>query len=280
VRYHVSVVEDSVFDKFLSEPLPVESHLDHCLQDHFNSEIVTKTIEAKQDAIDFLTWSFLYRRLTQNPNYYSLQGVTHRHVSDALSELVENTLKDLENSHCIAIQESEDGNDKTEPFNLGMIASYYYISYTTIELFSLSLRQKTKLRALLEIITNASEFNDVPIRHKEEATLKKLAERLPNQMRSQKWSDPHVKVNLLLNAHLSRIQLTAELNKDMEKAVLKATRLTQACVDVLSSNGWLTPAIHAMELSQMLTQAMHIGDHTLKQLPHCNADLLERCKRQ
>lgn len=40
----------------------------------------------------------MYRRMAQNPNYYNLQGVTHRHLSDALSELVENTLKDLENS--------------------------------------------------------------------------------------------------------------------------------------------------------------------------------------
>lgn len=40
------------FKKFLYEPLPVESHLDHCLHDHFNAEIVTKTIENKQDAID------------------------------------------------------------------------------------------------------------------------------------------------------------------------------------------------------------------------------------
>lgn len=98
------------------------------MHDHFNAEIVTKTIENKQDAVDYLTWTFLYRRLTQNPNYYNLQGVSHRHLSDHLSELVETTLSDLEQSKCISIEEEID----CVPLNLGMIAAYYYINYTTI----------------------------------------------------------------------------------------------------------------------------------------------------
>ncbi|CAH1975270.1 unnamed protein product [Acanthoscelides obtectus] len=266
------------FKKFLSDPLPVESHLDHRLHDHFNAEIVTKTIENKQDAVDYLTWTFLYRRLTQNPNYYNLQGVTHRHLSDHLSELVESTLSDLEQSKCISIEDEID----CIPLNLGMIAAYYYINYTTIELFSLSLNSKTKIRGLLEIISSAAEYEDIPVRHHEQNVLRQLAQKLPNKPTASgggqaKYNDPHVKTNLLLQAHLCRLQLGTELQSDTEIVLSKAIRLIQACVDVLSSNGWLSPAVAAMELAQMATQAMWSKDSYLKQLPHFTNEIIKRC---
>ena len=252
------------FKKFLYEPLPVESHLDHYLHDHFNAEIVTKTIENKQDAVDYLTWTLIYRRMTQNPNYYGLQGVSYRHLSDHLSEVVESTLSELEHSKCIAVEDDMD----TSPLNLGMIAAYYYINYTTIELFSMSLNNKTKIRGLVEIVAAASEFEDLQLRHGEETLLRNLSTKLPHKIGGAKFNDPHTKANVLLQAHLSRIQLSAELQQDTELIVGKAIRLIQACVDVLSSSGWLAPAIAAMELSQMVTQAMWSKDSYLRQIPH------------
>uniref|UniRef100_A0A6Q2XZW2 U5 small nuclear ribonucleoprotein 200 kDa helicase n=1 Tax=Esox lucius TaxID=8010 RepID=A0A6Q2XZW2_ESOLU len=261
------------FKKFLYEPLPVESHLDHCMHDHFNAEIVTKTVENKQDAVDYLTWTFLYRRMTQNPNYYNLQGMSHRHLSDHLSELVENTLHDLEQSKCISIEDEMD----VAPLNLGMIAAYYYINYTTIELFSMSLNAKTKIRGLIEIISNAAEYKNIPIRHHEDNLLRQLAQKVPHKLNNPKFNDPHVKTNLLLQAHLSRMQLSAELQSDTEEILSKAVRLIQACVDVLSSNGWLSPALAAMELAQMVTQAMWSKDSYLKQLPYFTSEHIKRC---
>uniref|UniRef100_A0A452IEJ5 Activating signal cointegrator 1 complex subunit 3 n=1 Tax=Gopherus agassizii TaxID=38772 RepID=A0A452IEJ5_9SAUR len=252
------------FKKFLYEPLPVESHLDHCMHDHFNAEIVTKTIENKQDAVDYLTWTFLYRRMTQNPNYYNLQGVSHRHLSDHLSELVEQTLSDLEQSKCISIEDEMD----VAPLNLGMIAAYYYINYTTIG------KGPTKVRGLIEIISNAAEYENIPIRHHEDNLLR---QKVPHKLNNPKFNDPHVKTNLLLQAHLSRMQLSAELQSDTEEILSKAIRLIQACVDVLSSNGWLSPALAAMELAQMVTQAMWSKDSYLKQLPHFTSEHIKRC---
>jgi pre-mRNA-splicing helicase BRR2 len=109
---------------------------------------------------------------------------------------------------------------KLHLFKQGMIAAYYYINYTTIELFSMSLNNKTKIRGLIEIVAAAAEFEDLQIRHGEDAVLRNLSNKLPNKLTSgSKFNDPHVKTNLLLQAHLSRIQLSAELQQDTESVI-------------------------------------------------------------
>ncbi|KAL2331128.1 hypothetical protein Fmac_018709 [Flemingia macrophylla] len=260
--------------KFLYEAFPVESHLHHFLHDNLNAEIVAGIIENKQDAVDYLTWTFMYRRLTQNPNYYNLQGVSHRHLSDHLSEMVENTLSDLEASKCITIEDDMD----LSPLNLGMIASYYYISYTTIERFSSSVTSKTKMKGLLEILASASEYAQLPIRPGEEEVVRKLINHQRFSFENPKVTDPHVKANALLQAHFSRQFVGGNLALDQKEVLLSANRLLQAMVDVISSNGWLSLALLAMEVSQMVTQGMWERDSMLLQLPHFTKDLAKKCQ--
>lgn len=89
-----------------------------------------------------------------------MQGVSHRHISDHLSDLVETTLTQLEESHVISIVDDFD----LEPLNMGMIAAFYHIAYTTIELFARSLKPKTKVKGILETLCWASEFDSLPMR--------------------------------------------------------------------------------------------------------------------
>lgn len=86
------------------------------------------------------------------------------------------------------------------------------------------------MQGLLEIISSASEFESIPIRHREEQILRQLATRLPNKPPSEKYTDPRIKVNLLLQAHLSRVQLPAELQADTERVLIRAQRLIQVTI--------------------------------------------------
>ena len=102
-----------------------------------------------------------------------------------------------------------------------MTTPLHHTSFHTPEVFSRSLNNKTKLRGLLEILSSAAEYEGLPIRHKEDSLLRQLGTRVPLKLPQAKYNDPHVKTNLLIQAHLSRLQLSAELQTDTEEILKK-----------------------------------------------------------
>lgn len=62
--------------------------------------------------------------------------------------------------------------------------------------------------------------------------------------------------------------------------LLDAHRLLQAMVDVISSSGWLAPALGCMELSQMVTQALWDKDPPLMQLPFITREIATKCREK
>ena len=75
------------------------------LADHMNAEIVAGTITSKQDAMDYVTWTYFFRRLLMNPSYYQLEEATKDSVNSFLSRLVSEALAELESSYCIEFEE-------------------------------------------------------------------------------------------------------------------------------------------------------------------------------
>ena len=75
------------------------------LADHINAEVVSGTITSKQEAMDYITWTYFFRRLLMNPTYYDLDSVDHDVVNKYLSTVVQGCVGELERSSCLEVDE-------------------------------------------------------------------------------------------------------------------------------------------------------------------------------
>ncbi|CUM63214.1 uncharacterized protein PRCAT00000784001 [Priceomyces carsonii] len=281
----------SYYNKFLVEGLPIESHLNLFIHDCFMNEISSKVFESRQDCIDWITFSYFYRRLQSNPSFYDVKDTSHLGVSEYLSELVESTLKDLEDSALIETEvndedqqgdaedeeEDEEEEDSINPLNGAMIASYYNTTYDTMKELQ-KIDNKTRLKGILEAITSASELELVPIRQNEESILSKLYSKVPIKVTEPDYESPQFKALVLLQAHFSRLQLPVDLVLDQKAILQRILNVLYASIDTLSGEGYLN-AIHAMDLSQMIIQAVWNKDSPLKQIPNFDNEILSRCSK-
>jgi len=145
-----------------------------------------------------------------------------------------------------------------------------------VEVYTLSLKERTKLKGLLEVVSSSAEFETIPIRRHEEGLLRRIYDRVPVKLDLVNFEAPHFKTFLLLQAHFSRLQLPPDLVADQALVLEKVMNLLSACVDVMSSNAWLS-ALGAMDLSQMCVQAVWDRDSPLRQIPHFEPDVIKRC---
>lgn len=266
----------SFYKKFLYEPFPVESNLREHLHDHFNAEIGSGTICNKEDALHYLTWTYLFRRLVVNPAYYGLEDKEITTINSYLSRLVQTTFEDLEDSGCVKISENA-----VEPMMLGSIASQYYLSYMTVSMFGSNIGPDTSLEVFLHILAGASEYNELPVRHNEEKINGTISGEVPFQVDESHLEDPHVKANLLFQAHFSRLELPiSDYVTDLKSVLDQSIRIIQAMIDISANSGWLSSTLTCMHLLQMVMQGLWFErDSSLWMLPCMNSDLLSHLNR-
>ena len=259
-------VKKGFYKKFLYEPFPVESSLLSVLADHLNAEVVAGTIQTRQDALDYMTWTFFFRRLLQNPSYYGMEEVEDQGLNTFLSGVVGKALDELEMSYCL--ETDEDGRTVYSTVE-GRIASFYYLAHTTLQHLRDSLKEDMTTEEVLQTLVDATEFAELPVRHNEDNINSELAKQCPLKVNIYTMDSPNTKTSLLLQSHFSRLALpSTDYLTDTKSVLDQAPRVLQAMVDVAGESGWLGTTLRVISLVQMCQQARWDSDSSLLTLPH------------
>ncbi|KAF2866013.1 Sec63 Brl domain-containing protein [Massariosphaeria phaeospora] len=262
------------YKHFLHTGFPVESSLHKVLDNHLGAEISAGTINTKQDALDYLTWTFFFRRLHKNPSFYGLEISAEEHntitaqtmANDYMVKLVEDSLQELDESSCALVEPTGD----VESTPLGKIMSYYYLSHKTIRHLVKHVKRDATFLDVLSWVSHASEYDELPVRHNEDLINAELSNALPlkaDDFGLPMW-DPHVKAFLLLQAHFSRIDLPiADYVGDLNSVLDQSIRIVQASIDVLTELGYRSSCEMMVILLQAIKSARWPTDGPLSILP-------------
>ena len=281
------------YKKFLYEPFPVESKLKDALHNHVMAEVcLTRAITSKLSCVAWLKWTYLFRRLTQNPSYYHLSDdPTPDNVDAYLEALAEATLDDLDHAGAVEL----DGSD-VHPATLGQVASYYYLDYKTTQRAALTVDDvDEKLggaddEALaVAFLCDAEEFGELPVRHNEDGLNADLARELLQRrddarcleaLDDRGFDDAHVKAQLLVHARLrDGVLPIADYATDTRSVFEQTSRVLAALIDVAADAGALKLTLALCTLSQALNTSCAAHRDELCQLPGVDDDDAKQLRR-
>lgn len=255
------------YKHFLNVGFPVESSLHKVLDDHLGAEISSGTITTRPQAMEFLTWTFLYRRAHNNPTYYGIDDMSSAGISEYLTKLIDSTLDNLEALSCLVYGDKQ--RLIATPFL--HILSYYYLSHMTMRVFVERVSQATDFQQALQLLALAAEYDDLATRHGEELINMEMlrAMRYPAEDLDKEFVwDPHVKAYLLMQAFMSRVELPiADYTQDTVSVLDQALRILQAYIDAAAEYGYFKTVTTLVLLMVCLKQRQWYDDCALASLP-------------
>uniref|UniRef100_A0A183BX03 Activating signal cointegrator 1 complex subunit 3 n=1 Tax=Globodera pallida TaxID=36090 RepID=A0A183BX03_GLOPA len=269
----VQDTKKNFYKRFLYEPFPLESNLLPVLANHVNAEICAGLITNRQQVVEYLAGTYLYRRLFANPAYYGLEQLNDKELTTFLSTTVDQCLGELSLSGCVVLDEEENGT--VDPTPLGRIASKYYLQHLTMRHFKAHIHGAMSVEELLQCLADCPEYEEIPVRHNEDQINSEIQSFLPIKLASSDWGSPHVKTNLLYQAHFSRMKLPVDYITDQRSIIESCIRIIQAMFDTCLEFALLDTAINVLVLLQQIYQARWYSDHPLLCLPHLSAHSID-----
>uniref|UniRef100_A0ABP0ELL8 RQC trigger complex helicase Slh1p n=1 Tax=[Candida] anglica TaxID=148631 RepID=A0ABP0ELL8_9ASCO len=255
------------YKHFLNVGFPVESSLHKVLDNHLGAEIAAGTVKTRQEAMDFLTWTFLYRRAHNNPTYYGIEDTSTFGISKYLGGLIDTTIENLVESKCVITA----GENKLIATPFLHISSYYYLSHKTMRNLIGKLTQESTFRQCLRYLCEATEYDELATRHGEELINMEMSQamRYPlEDLECEHVWDPHVKAFLLLEAYMSRVELPiVDYVQDTVAVLDHSLRVLQAYVDATAELGYLEAVLTFITMMRCIKQRCWFDDDPISCLP-------------
>ncbi|KAF7913635.1 uncharacterized protein EAF01_000041 [Botrytis porri] len=262
----------------LNQQLPIESQFVSRLVDNLNAEVVLGNVRSRDEGVDWLGYTYLFVRMLRSPGLYSV-GADYEDDS-----ALEQKRVDLIHSAAIVLEKSnlikyDKKTGKLQATELGRIASHYYITHNSMLTYNHHLQPSITPIELFRVFALSDEFKYIPVRQEEKLELAKLLGRVPIPVK-ESVEEPHAKINVLLQAYVSRLKLDGlALMADLVYVTQSAGRILRAIFEITLKKGWSSVARTALELCKMAEKRMWPTMSPLRQFPGCPRDIIQKAER-
>lgn len=238
---------------------PIESRFQERLIDNLNAEISLGTVTKVDEAVSWLSYTYLFVRMRKNPKVYGIEAgeiAEDPSLAGRRRDLIIAAAKQLHKTQMIVY---DDRTDFLTPKDLGRVASNFYISHNSIEIFNKMMKQKMSEADVFAMIASATEFAQMQSRDNEQQELDQLKQfSSPCQIKSEGSSTPG-KVNILLQGYISKAPIDDfALVSDTNYVATNGSRVCRALFEIALSRSWPSASV-ILTISQMIEKRQVIS---------------------
>lgn len=192
-------------------------------------------------------------------------------------DMVDKTLQVLELDGCIKVTDDY----FVDTTFLGHISSFYYIKHQTASLFHKNIGPNMSIVDLLRLLSNAKEFDEIPLRHNEDNYNESLFKICPYKTEDKAFDSSNYKTFLLFQMYFSRLPAPIrDYVIDAKLAIDGSIRIIHAMMDIAADRAYHSTVLNLCYILQMLVQGLWINESQFLNIPHFTDDMIRTLHTQ
>ena len=261
---------------------PIESQFINSMVENLNAEIVGGTVTNVQEAVTWLSYTYLFVRMMKNPMAYGItyeeKQLDHRLLRKR-TQLIQTAARQLDDARMVRY-DARSGNLAVT--DLGRVASHFYLKHETIVRFNKDLKPHMSMKDVMHLVCSATELENVRVRDEELKELDSMKVKAPIAVKGG-VENCNGKSNVLLQAYISRFAPRAfTLVSDSHYVAQNAARITRGLFEICLKRGWPGMSEMFLTLSKAIDKRVWWEPiaHPLRQFERLSLELVRRLEER